>query len=222
MASACAFGRPCSRAWSPRSATPSRRSSWASRSDQRERLNVEARHSPGLVRPRRHQSQRPGRGRHGALGYCRQGGGALALRPARRRRAQPRAGDGEPRPLQRRRQGHGAHRAGAGRQGRRGQGPRVRPRCHRSGAQGRGPADPVRGRLQQRPHDGRRPGPASRAGRRSISCSWKIRPGRRKPCSSRRRFPGSRSAWAPISARPSSSRSMPGRLPSASCSPTSA
>ena len=38
----------------------------------------------------------------------------------------------------------------------------------------------------------------------------------------RRSFPGSRSAWAPISAPPSSSRSMPGRLPSASCSPTSA
>ena len=40
---------------------------------------------PGLVRPRRDQSQCPGRRRHGAVGYRRQGGGSLALRPAGRR-----------------------------------------------------------------------------------------------------------------------------------------
>ena len=149
--------------------------------------------------------------------------GSLALRPARRRPAQPRAGDGEPRSLQRRRT-----------RSRRGSRRRwtlkvAAVKVHEfdldvieAARKVVGPADPVRRRLQQRPHAGRRPGAASRAGRRSISCGWKIRCGRLKPCSSRRSFPGSWSAWAPISARPSNSRSMPGRLPSASCSPTSA
>ena len=95
-----------------------------------------------LVRPLGHQSQRLGRGRHGALGHCRQGRRPLALRHAGWRRADARAGDGEPRSLQRRGQGHGAHRRGAGRQGRRGQGPRVRPRHHRSGKESRRPEMP--------------------------------------------------------------------------------
>ena len=124
--------------------------------------------APGLVRPRRDQSQCPGRRRHGAVGYRRQGSGSFALRPAGRGATSPRAGDGQPRSLQRRGQGHGAYRAGVGRQGRRGQGSRVRPRCHRSGAQGRRPADALRRRLQQCPHPGGRSGqPGALAGARS-------------------------------------------------------
>ena len=87
--------------------------------------------------------------------------------------------------------------------------------------EGRRPATAVRRRLQQRPHAGRRSGqPGALAGARPPVAG---RSGLAAGSPARRAVAAaaSRSAWAPISARPSSSRSMPRRR-SASCSPTSA